>query len=461
MAYRVRFIFLIVLGAVTVAAAGLAAAAPGVLVRNIRHSVTGDRARIVIDLSRPAPFTTRLNADSTALLVEIENAAADRSLGEVAVGRHGVRTVVARTFESPDGSRVEIQLALDRPVKWDGFSLPPGEGKPARVVLDVSEAPKAERVAAGDNAPEPAATTPAAEPAPEPASRPEPAAPRPFVVALDPGHGGHDTGTVGRYGLVEKKLCLDIARRVAEDLNRRPGIRAVLTRNEDVYLTLPQRNEIAEKLNADVFVSIHLNSAPSSSARGAEIYFVAPAGAQRAASKELATGEAADEFGLDQRSDGDIVHMLLDVNQQSVLARSELLAASILDEVRERKLLPTRAVKQKSFSVLRTISMPSVLVEAGFLSNSADAKLIRETDGRARISHAIAEGVVTFFRQHPPQRGKEPETARALVHRVQRGDTLWIISRRYNTSVERICELNGLRPSQDLRVGQEILVRRN
>src|SRR5262249_2974962 len=146
---------------------------------------------------------------------------------------------------------------------------------------------------------------------------------RPFVVAIDAGHGGHDTGTVGLYGLTEKKLTLDLAHKVAGDLNRRSGIRAVLPRDDDTHLTLPHPNEVAEKKGADIFVSIHLNSAPSASARGAEIYFVAPAGAERAANNVLESGDAAHEFGLDGKGDADIVHMLLDVNQQSVLARSE------------------------------------------------------------------------------------------------------------------------------------------
>jgi N-acetylmuramoyl-L-alanine amidase len=280
---------------------------------------------------------------------------------------------------------------------------------------------------------------------------------RPFVVAVDAGHGGHDAGTTGRFGLVEKKLCLDLARRTAAILNRSPNVRAVLTRDADEYLTLPRRNDIAEQKDADVFVSIHLNSAPSRSARGAEIFFVAPAGAERAASQALESGEAAHGFGLEEPGDEDIVHMLLDVNQQSVLARSELLAESILESVREKNLLPTRAVKQKSFSVLRTISMPSVLVEAGFISNTADANLVKDPDGREKVARAIADGVLEFFRSHPPQRVGGDATA-AAVHRVQAGDTLWTLSRKYGTTVSRLRELNGLRPSEELRVGQQLVV---
>ena len=441
---------------------GRALAGPG-LVRTVRCSASGGSARVVVDLSRAMSYSAHLSSDSTALVIEIPGAVSESSLGEVSVGESGIRSVVTRTVDAGAANpRVEVTMLLDRMVSWKDFSLPPGGGKPARIVVDIFPgaayvAPPV--VAAGDS--ETMATpdvTPETSAVPE--SRVAPGAGgRPFVVAIDPGHGGHDTGALGRYGLMEKKLNLDIAQRVARDLNQRPGVRGVLTRDNDRFLTLPQRNEVAEKLGADVFVSIHLNSAPSSSARGAEIYFVAPAGAEKAANQEMNSGEAADEFGLDGREDADIVHMLLDVNQQSVLARSEALAACILEEVRERQLLPTRNVKQKSFSVLRTISMPSVLVESGFLTNSADAKLLRTEDGRARIAHAIAEGISEFLRANPPQRGTVDET-RAIVHRVQNGDTLWTLSKRYNTTITRICQLNGFRTAQPLRVGQEIVVQR-
>jgi N-acetylmuramoyl-L-alanine amidase len=424
-------------------------------VRTIRHSANEDRARIVIDLSRPSAFQTRLTADSSALVIEIPDAVSESSMGEVAVGKHRVRSITARTSTAEPGlPRVRVTVLLDGAVSWECFALPPLDSRPARVVLDVRAAP----VAASTGGVETAVRSPVAGGVGDTLAGIGRAAPRPFVVAVDAGHGGHDTGAVGRYGLLEKKLVLDIARRVADSLNARPGIRAVLTRERDEYLTLPQRNEIAEKLGADVFVSIHLNSAPSATARGVEIYFVAPAGAERAADQVLSSGEAADEFGLDGRRDGDIVHMLLDVNQQSVLARSEQLAVAILEQVRERRLMPTRTVKQKSFSVLRTISMPSVLVEAGFLSNASDAKLVRDASGRDRVARAIAEGVVDFFRLHPPQRGGGQD---ALIHRVQRGDTLWTISRRYRTTIERLCELNGFSPAHQLRVGQEIVIRRD
>ncbi len=429
------------------------AGAPVVRVDRIRHSTDDGRTRVVLDLSRHASYTVSRLDDSISVALTFTGAALSLDVDEVLVDANGVRSV----RPAVRGDAVEIVFELERGVRYDVFHVPASGNKPDRVVFEARATAPPEPSLADTSAPaSPAPVIPV--PGPDTSATPKT---RPYVVAVDAGHGGHDAGATGRYGLVEKKLCLDLARRTAEILNRSGRVRAVLTRDGDEYLTLPRRNEIAEQKGADVFVSVHLNTAPSRSARGAEIYFVAPAGAARAADQALASGEAVHDFGLEESRNDDIVHMLLDVNQQAVLARSELLAESILESVRERDMLPTRAVKQKSFSVLRTISMPSVLVEAGFISNNADAKLVKDPDGREKIARAIADGVLEFFRVHPPQRIDTSRTTKAsIVHRVQRGDTLWTLSKKYRTTVARIRELNGLLPSQELRVGQELVVPR-
>lgn len=437
----------LVAAAVALGAAPAARAGAPVLLA-VRHSVTPERTRLVLDLSEACQHRVRMLPDSTGLVVTVPGANRRPSVGAEVVGRNHVRTVNA--FDGADG--VDVIVDVDAPLSWSDFTLPARSGRPYRIVVDLAPSPSADVPRAASGSPEPA------EPVEAPTPAPALPSPRTLVVAIDAGHGGYDAGANGRYGLVEKKLTLDLARRTAEILNRDGSVRAVLTRDSDVYLTLPARNEIAEKKHADVFVSIHLNSAPSRSARGAEIYFVAPSGAARAAKQAYSSGQAAEEFGLSKRGDANLIHMLLDVNQQAILARSEQLAESILEGVRDSRLLPTRAVKQKSFSVLRTIATPSVLVEAGFLTNSSDAKLLRTPDGRDRIARAIAGGIVQFNRTHPPVRTGDAN-GRAIVHHVQRGDTLWDLSRRYRTTVARLRELNGLHASQDLHVGQDLVVR--
>jgi N-acetylmuramoyl-L-alanine amidase len=444
MSYRIRLKYFAV--AAVMAVPSLVHAGPA-RVLALRHSASDEKTRVVIDVSQSCQYRIGTLSNASGILIEIDGVGRDAAVGASAVDAHGVRSINA--FDRPGG--VDVVVDLTGPARWKDFILPAQGRKPFRIVIDLTPSSHT----AGESV--------VASRAPE---RSEAAPPmirsggeaRPLVVAIDAGHGGRDAGASGRYGLVEKKLTLDIARRTAEILNRSGGgVQAVLTRDDDTFLTLPARNVVAEKKDADVFVSIHLNSAPSSSARGAEIFFVAPAGAEHAANQVLRSGEAAHDFGLVGSSNDDLVHILLDVNQQSVLARSEQLAESILESVRERKLLPTRAVKQKSFSVLRTISMPSVLVECGFLTNVSDAKLLRTPSGRDEIARAIAQGIEAFHVAHPPQRADDG-AGRKVVHRVQSGDTLWELSRRYQTTVARLRELNGLRRSDGLRVGQELLV---
>jgi N-acetylmuramoyl-L-alanine amidase len=259
--------------------------------------------------------------------------------------------------------------------------------------------------------------------------------------------------------MVEKKIVLDISRRVAQRINGLRGYKAVLTRNRDVFLPLERRVDIAAAKEADAFVSIHLNSAKNRSARGVEIFFISPGGARVTASNVLSNPDrAASELGLSNSNNTDLLHMLVDVNQQSVMMRSEFLAEAILESMSKKGLPPTRTVKQKSFSVLRTIEMPSVLVEAGFLTNKNDAKLVRKEAGLQQVADAIANGIVSYFSNHPPPRGERKPAA--FVHKVKKGESLWRISRRYGTTVAGIRRANNLNSSSVLWVGQELIINR-
>jgi len=399
----------------------------------VRYSTGEDRTRVVIDASGPCSYEVAGHVNPHRIAVNIRGAVGGRSLTNVSVGKGGVRRV--RVNRLSWGTQVVIDL--ERPSDWKHFRLARNGRKPDRIVIDIM----------------PASVTPTS---PGAVATPAPTGDRLITVAIDAGHGGKDAGTLGRYGLVEKRLTLDIARRLARQINAVDGFRAVLTRTRDVYLDLPRRVQLAREKGADVFVSVHLNAAPNRHARGVEIFFVSPSGARRSARQVLSNpGRAANDYGL-SKSDTDVLHMIVDLNQQTVLERSEALAEAILESMSTRDMPPTRAVKQKSFAVLRNISMPSVLVEAGFISNTADAQLVKTEAGRGRIAQTMSRGIVRYLKANPPQR---IEGESLIVHRVRRGDTLWKISRRYNTSVTSIRETNKL-DSNVLRVGQELLVSR-
>lgn len=424
-----------------VGVAALALMLPGVVVAgstvsDVRYSVRGEQTRIVVDLSTAAPYEIVSVPNPDRVAINIRGAGASRAVQAVAVSEGAVRRIRINRLSWG----CQIVLDLRAKASWRDFHLVSVDEMPHRIVIDVEKA----------------VATPAVRSAATGHSTGQPD--WPYIIAIDAGHGGSDPGALGRHNLVEKREALDIAKRLAAALNKRPGYKAVLTRERDEFLSLPDRTQIAKKKGADIFVSVHLNSAPSKNARGIELFFLSPRGAQSTASKFLSNkNRAARELGIDGAGNEDILHMLVDVNQQAMMERSELLAEQILWSMSRKKgLPPTRSVKQRSFAVLKSIDMPSVMVEAGFVTNSSDAQILKSDTGKEATATAIADGVVRFMTKYPPPNDRD---ARVVVYRVQRGDTLWKISRKYGTSVASIQKSNQLGKSKTIRVGQELLIR--
>jgi N-acetylmuramoyl-L-alanine amidase len=438
----------------------------------IAHTVASDRTRLVLDLTAPAKYEIRPYANPDRIAVNLRDVTASSAVRAAEIEGGIVKRV--RVNRLPWGTQVVFDLR--GPAGWSDYYLQPVDGMPGRVVIDVSGRGES------DSAPgSTAASAPVAEPAstsatvsegggdsvslPKPGSDSKPKAARAeprrraFVVAVDAGHGGKDYGTT-KKGLVEKELALDIARRLARKLDQTEGIDAILTRDSDVFLDLVDRTKIAKRKGADIFVSVHLNSAPRKEARGIEVWFISPAGAEATAKKLLSKRDAAaQELGLDESENSDIMSMLVDVNQQAMMRRSLSLAEEILDATNRPGLPPSRSVKQESFAVLKSIDMPSVLVEGGFLSNSKDAAFIKEAKGRQSLADAVASGIASYLKKYPPPAPSSRTGGATVVHRVKAGETLWAISQKYNTTVASIRSSNRLGKSDALFVGQELLIR--
>jgi N-acetylmuramoyl-L-alanine amidase len=411
------------------AAAGVAARSARV--QGVRCSVQGERTRVVLDLDNRCSYKITTHKNPHRIAVNVRGAGAATTISNLKL-KSGV---VERVRVNRLSWGTQVVLDLDKPVEWKDFVLPENGKRPNRIVLDVFDVPT----------PNPAHHTTVA--APVKRTRGDK-----YVVAIDAGHGGADPGT----SKVEKHFNLDMSKRIAARINAFDGFEAVLTRDRDVFLNLDRRVDVAASHEADVFVSIHVNWAPNREARGVEVFFLSPRGAMVTTNKVLANpSRAASEFGLSGRQNADVIHMLVDVNKQSILTKSEHLAESILESMHKKGLPPTRSVKQKAFSVLRTFETPSVLVETGFMSNPHDAKILRSESGRRMIAEAIANGIVSYFNKYPPPRGRHDPVH---VHKVQRGDSLWKISQKYGTSIASIRRANNLGKSSLLYPGQELII---
>ena len=279
---------------------------------------------------------------------------------------------------------------------------------------------------------------------------------KPYVIIIDPGHGGKDPGTRGCRVIREKDLVLGIAKAMAQELKERTNFKVVLTRRDDRYVDLRRRVEIARKHEGDLFVSIHANSARSSSARGVEVYFLSPRGATDQAAAELADREnAAHMVGMKSAAGTDEVMMsiLMDLQSTGILRRSGQFAELTLEELSGVQKMQARFIKQARFAVLRTLSMPSILVEVGYLSNRSEARYLKKAATQRKIGRAMAEAVLAYCERYG-EKGR-PVVARQRKHRVRKGDTLWDLARFYDTSVSAISRANHLDGNR-IRVGQEL-----
>ena len=216
-------------------------------------------------------------------------------------------------------------------------------------------------------------------------------------IVIDPGHGGHDTGTIGPHGLMEKDLCLDVALRLGKEIEEKlPGAEVVYTRKDDTFIPLEQRTAIANAAKADLFVSIHANSSHDSSARGIETYYLNFATSEE--SMEVASRENAQA----QESMHDLQDIIKKIARNEKIEESKELANDVQDSLSHRMQLVSsgeknRGVKKAPFVVLIGADMPSILSEISFISNPGDEKLLRKTDQRQHVADGLYRGIASYL----------------------------------------------------------------
>lgn len=230
----------------------------------------------------------------------------------------------------------------------------------------------------------------------------------PRLVVIDPGHGGEDPGAMSRDGTREKAIALGIGLRLAEALADEPGVEVRMIRDDDTFVEAWDRGQIATELKGDrpaVFVSIHANSFPARrSARGFETYFLSEARTEHER-RVTAIENAPLSFrgqDVDREAEPDLDFILRELRNLDHQHWSELLAQYVQEELDDFHPGPNRGVKQGILAVLTNALMPSVLVEVGYLSNDAEARLMAEEAFQADAGEAIADAILRFFERYPP-----------------------------------------------------------
>lgn len=278
---------------------------------------------------------------------------------------------------------------------------------------------------------------------------------RSVVVVIDAGHGGKDPGAIGPRGVKEKDVVLQIAKKLARAVDRKKGYKAVLIRDNDTYIPLAQRREIARRTqDADIFVSIHADSWKRRSAKGASVYALSRKGASSALAKHLASHEklTKSEITGDKRI---LKTVLADLAMEGSLEHSFRVGDHVLDELSSMTKLHKPKVEKAAFAVLKSPDLPSILIETGFISNPQEEKRLSDSRYQDKLVSAIANGLDRYFLDQPP-----PGTWLAYSkeytnnsHSIASGETLSGIAQQYNVSQEHLKRVNNIK-SDVIRIGQ-------
>jgi len=215
-------------------------------------------------------------------------------------------------------------------------------------------------------------------------------------IIIDAGHGGKDPGAIGRSNVKEKKIVLDISKRLKKILQKR-GIKVKMTRERDVFISLQKRTEIASRSKADLFVSVHANSSPSRSAHGLEVFTAKNLGRKDKKEGQRKTNHRLMYRNLSmKKSSSDVKKIVSDMLYTHKQAESKKLAEHITKKTTRVVKTKNRGAKNSRFYVLRNTLIPAVLVEVGFLTNPKESKLLQTGAYREKVARGIAESIQNY-----------------------------------------------------------------
>ena len=288
---------------------------------------------------------------------------------------------------------------------------------------------------------------------------------RDIIVAVDAGHGGRDPGSVGK-NILEKDVTLLIAKELERTLKNTYGYKPVMIRPDDRYVGLDDRYQNARKLGADLFVSVHADGFRLSSVKGASVYVWSEEASSITAAtlsknKLTSSPEVKSKIGkLDIRDfDEDAARTLYQIAYEAKIDNSVILAEKILEQLKKDPYTKMHKpnVEFADFRVLKSIDIPSVLIESGFITNPDDAKRLEGKAGRRMIARSIFLGIHNYFKVKPKPNTFMASLPQYVEYEIQKGDVISEIAIRFGVTIDEIINLNHLK-NKSIYPGQVIKI---
>ncbi len=351
------------------------------------------RTELRLGLNQGVPYRVFLLDGPPRLVVDFREVAFEGLTKEDLLTKPGRITDVRFGPFQPGWSRLVADL--DGPMIAEEIGLPVDPVTGLALLTITLQESDAESFAEAVKAAEQPDLNVEAAAAPEPEARADDGR---FVVMIDPGHGGVDPGAI-RDGIDEKTLMLKLARELREALRRAEDVEVVLTRDSDVFVSLPGRVALAHQAAADVFVSLHADALEEGRARGATVYTLSNEASDRAAEQLATQLDRADIIaGLDLKAaDDQVAGVLMDLARQETRPRTDVLADTLVRHIKASGApVYSKPRRRAAFSVLKSADIPSVLVEVGFISDERDLKNLRDPVWRAMMVEAMTDAILEW-----------------------------------------------------------------
>jgi N-acetylmuramoyl-L-alanine amidase len=375
-------------------------------VNSLLYTTTSKQNRIMFEVTASPKHQVFVMDNPSRLVIDIKNARLQRSLNQPSAAHPLFSRVRAGTKNDTD---LRIVVDLKSPISSKIFSLSSNNNNEHQLIIDLFN--KNPIVTAKDENKEVAesvasksleSNTVATKSTTDKFSKSNRSSS--IVIAIDPGHGGNDSGAHGPHGTEEKKVTFAIAKKLEALINEQSGMKAVMVRKGDYYVGLRNRMQIARAAKADLFISIHADAFQDADVKGASVYTLSTSGASSEAARWLADSEnASDLVGVSLNDKEDVLaSVLLDLSQTATLEASVNVANQVLKSFDNIAELHKDSVQKAGFIVLKSPDIPSILVETAFISNPSEEQNLLSTRYQSKVANAIFKGVRNYFRQSAP-----------------------------------------------------------
>lgn len=420
----------------------------------IRVWPSPDETRIVIDLNSEANYSYFTLSSPYRLVVDLKNTNVKAKL-PLTVSDSKVLSKI-RKSSAPSKGTTRLVFELKHSITAEVFKLSPTPGGQYghRLVMDLPHSSTSKSTPT-----ESRATTPVIN-----SNSNHIIGNGEIIIAIDAGHGGEDPGSIGPTRKYEKHATLAISKKVVALINAQPGMRAVMTRSGDYFVNLNKRTDIARKNKSHLLVSIHADSFRSPKPRGGSVFVLNT----RRANTEIGRwvekhekqsellGGAGDVLAKNS-NDRNVSQTLLDLQFSHSQKEGYKLATNVLSEMGKVIKLHKKEPVNASLAVLKSPDIPSILIETGFISNPIEEKQLFQRGHQDKISRAISKAVIRYLNDNPPQGTLLAAKQQQRKHKVNPGESLSLIAKKYGTTAAKIKSENKLK-STSLAIGQILLI---